>query len=526
MTVNKPTIRVCVVEDDPTDLLLIEEMLRGSDRTQYSVEHISSFDDALHRLIDAQCDVLLLDFFLGKHTARDLLLEAKKTHLAVPIIVLTGLESEALDDEVIELGASDYLPKGSISRPLLERTIRHAIRHKKAELELEKLVKQDPLTGLGNRLLFEELLEKSVAKCKRSKSRLAVLFMDLDRFKEVNDSLGHPTGDLLLIMIADRLQQVVREYDVVARIGGDEFTFLVDQLPEASDALAIASKIVQAVSEPLAVGGHELNVSASVGIAFFPESGQSPVELMQKADIALYEAKRQGVKRIQCFTENLQVQLENHLSIERGLRAALANDEFQLLLQPQWRLQDQVIFGFEALLRWRSASGDFIAPGEFIQVAEKTGLIVKIGEWVVLKALSYLETWTKMGITDVGLAVNVSPVQLKTGHFADFLERAKGALQGRPSLLEIEITEETLLEGHDDELSVIKDLERIRTMGFKISIDDFGTGYSSLQYLRQFPADVVKIDKSFVSTRGVCLAEPEICRAITMMWQAPDILDT
>ncbi|WP_323750314.1 EAL domain-containing protein [Marinobacter sp.] len=517
MVSHKKTIRVHIVDDDPADFLILDELLLGSTRYRFQLCHFGSLDEARQELLAPECDVFLIDYFLGRETACDILREARRVHCEVPIVVLTGADSQKLDDEVLELGAADFLPKGEVSLPLLERTIRHAIRHKESELALQRLVKRDPLTGLGNRLLFEEILESSLARCKRSGGRLGVLFLDLDRFKEINDSLGHPTGDLLLMLISDRLRSVVREADFIARIGGDEFTILIDDLHSAGDALAVAHKIVVALSHPSPVGAHELNITASVGVALYPENGDTPIKLMQKADIALYEAKRKGVSKIQCFTANLQTQLERHLYIEKGLRHALEHDQFELYLQPQWTLEDQRLFGFEALLRWHSGEEGMISPFEFIPVAEKTGLIVPIGEWVVSKVCEYLSDWKARGVSNCRIALNVSPLQLKSGKFVEAIEAMASANGVALDQFEVEITEESLLDGVEEHGRVSNELVRLRELGVKIAIDDFGTGYSSLRYLRQFPADIVKIDKSFVSEGLVDLKEPEICTAIVTM---------
>ncbi|KEF30189.1 diguanylate cyclase [Marinobacter nitratireducens] len=517
MSERREVIKVIVVDDDPADFLIIDELLQESDRFRFEISHVPSIEQAREALLDSHCDVMLLDYFLGKDTARDLLIEARRIHCPTPIVVLTGVESVTLDDEAIEMGAADFLPKEGITTPLLERTIRHAIQHKRTELELERMVKKDPLTGLGNRLLFEEILESSLARCKRSGAKLAVLFMDLDRFKEINDSLGHPTGDLLLLLVADRLRTVMRESDFIARIGGDEFTILIDELNDDQDALAVAHKIISAISVPSPVGRHELNVSASIGVAIYPENGDSPIKLMQKADLALYEAKRNGANRVQCFTSRLQVDLEKHLNIEKGLRHALQNDQFELYLQPKWWLSTRQIYGFEALIRWRLDADHLVSPADFIPVAEKTGLIVPMGEWVLRTAIEYLQTWRRLGLDKQFIALNVSPLQLRAGCFVEYLADLLNKTGISPDLLEVEITEETLLDPYSDDYKAQKDLGRIRELGVGVAIDDFGTGYSSLKYLRQFPVDVVKIDKSFVSAEAEGLAEPEICRAVVTM---------
>ncbi len=520
MADRRDEITVFVVDDDPADYLILDELLQDSTRFRFEVSHLQNVDQARQALLDERCDVMLLDYFLGKDTARDLLIEARRIHCPTPIVVLTGLESSSLDDESINMGAADFLPKEGMTTALLERTIRHAIQHKRTELELEKMVKKDPLTGLGNRLMFEEILETSLARSKRSGTKLAVLFMDLDRFKEINDSLGHPTGDLLLLLVADRLRKVVRESDFIARIGGDEFTILIDELNDEEDALSVAHKILCAISEPSPVGRHELNVSASIGVSVYPENGDSPIKLMQKADLALYEAKRRGAQRVQSFTSRLQVDLEKHLNIEKGLRYALQNDQFELFLQPKWSLEDWQVVGFEALIRWKIDDGHLVSPADFIPVAEKTGLIVPIGEWVLRTALGYLDIWRGKGFDNFPIAINVSPLQLRAGHFVYFLSTLLEQSDIAPNLLEIEITEETLLESHSEENRARRDIGRIRERGVRVAIDDFGTGYSSLKYLRQFPVDVVKIDKSFVSDGSEVLAEPEICKAVVMMAQS------
>lgn len=512
---------VVVIEDDHADFIILESLLQASQRFRFKLTHVKSFQQAQQYLTEASHDIFLLDYFLGADTAIDFLKEATLLHIPQPVVVLTGADSGQIDDEVINLGAADFIPKNELSTSLLERTIHHAVEHKRAEINLERLAKRDPLTGLGNRLLFEEMLESSLARAERKNGKLAVLFLDLDRFKEINDSLGHPTGDLLLTLIADRIRKVIRNSDFAARIGGDEFTILVDEIHAYEDAVLVANKLLEAIAPPTAIRGHELNISASIGIALYPENGKTPIKLMQKADIALYEAKRHGINQLQCFTARLQTQLEKSIRLEKGLRRAMEHNECELYLQPKWNLGDRKIIGFEALLRWLEDEGGvkrFVSPVEFIPVAEKTGLIVPLGEWVIHQACKLLKAWEAQGISHYPIAINVSPLQLKSGNFGASLKAILDK-EGIPAhLLEIELTEETLVDIHSEDDNALAELEQIRSTGARISIDDFGTGYSSLKYLKHFPSDYLKIDKSFVSVEGTdSLAEPAICRAIVTM---------
>lgn len=509
-------IRVLVVDDDVGDQALVEAYLSQASRSRFVLEFVEDYNSGLAAIRRQEHDVYLLDYFLGAHTGKDLLIEARELRCEKPLVILTGQGPKELDDEVIALGASDFLPKEELSANLLERVIRHAIEHKNSELALERLAKQDSLTGLGNRLLFEEILLYSLARAQRYESKLAVLFLDLDRFKEVNDTLGHPVGDELLKLVAERIKGVVRECDVVARMGGDEFTMLLDDIPDYDAAGVVAEKLTTTLAEPINVNGSELNVSASVGIAVYPENGDTPVALMQKADMALYAAKARGAGCIHFFTNSLQTQLEHSIQVEQGLREALLNGEFELHLQPKWSINGGYITGFEGLIRWRRSDGTLVMPNDFIPVAEKTGLIVPIGNWVIEESCRFLNEWEAQG-HEFSLSINVSPVQLKNPGFSTDFEALVAPYGGIPQRLEIELTEEMLIEVTGDQKRLPQELKRLKAKGLAISVDDFGTGYSSLRYLKQFPLDTLKIDKSFVSGEGSDIAEPEIARAIVTL---------
>ena len=511
-------LNVLVVDDDETDFVLIHEALAQVCGQEFRLHHASTYDEARSALLADQHDAYLVDYFLGPGNGLDLIREARSARIDSPLIVLTGANNTELDDQVMENGASDFLPKEEITPRLLERTIRHALERAKAERRLQSLIKQDPLTSLGNRSMFEDHLERSLARAQRNEDQLAVLFLDLNRFKEINDLLGHHVGDLLLIMVADRLQAMTREEDVVARIGGDEFTLLLDSIGSPEDAALVAQKIIEGLSEPTPIDEMSLVVTASVGIALYPTGGETPIQLMQNADIALYEAKKQGGGEYQFFTDDLQVRLKHNAEIEKGLRRALKDGELELRYQPQWRLSDRSITGAEALVRWRQPDGSLVSPGDFIPVAERTGLIIPLGQWVFEAACRQLQEWTQQGWDDLSISINVSPKQLRA---ADFIPKTREVIRETgidPARIEVELTEELFADTDPENKET---LQQLKAMGVLIAIDDFGTGYSSMRYLKHFPLHTLKIDRSFVSGGDDReIAEPVLAQSIIALAKA------
>ncbi|WP_020410719.1 GGDEF domain-containing response regulator [Hahella ganghwensis] len=507
-------IKVLVVEDDRQDFVLINQALKSSIRAKYETEHISNYKDAVSVLIDNEYDVILVDYFLGDETGFELLKRAQEARIEKPIIVMTGSTAVELDDMLIKAGAADFIPKDEISSTLLDRSIRHAIERKTAEQEIARLVRRDPLTGLGNRYIFEEHMELAIARAARSRSRLAVIFMDLDRFKDVNDTLGHHVGDLLLTLVGDRLRRLVRKSDFVARIGGDEFTVLLDNIQGYHDVEMIVSKIIEGVGRPAPVSNTTLDISVSIGVAMYPENGAIGIELMQKADMALYESKALGPGHYHFFTESLQERLVQGLEIERGLKEAINHSQLELYYQPQVDLQTHDIVGVEALVRWNHPERGVVSPIDFIPIATRSGLIIPLGEWVLESACRQMAAWNDMGFK-VPVSVNVSPKQLKYRGFFDFVLKTVSKYGVDATDLELELTEEVFIESGSASLHMFNTL---RNMGIRISIDDFGTGYSSMRYLKDIPLDRIKIDRSFVSEKGAgSISDPAITRAIILL---------
>jgi diguanylate cyclase (GGDEF)-like protein/PAS domain S-box-containing protein len=360
-----------------------------------------------------------------------------------------------------------------------------------AERRAQYLALHDPLTGLPNRELLNERLEQAVANVSRRREIAAVLCLDLDHFKDVNDTLGHTAGDLLIRRCAERLEACVREVDTVARIGGDEFAIVQVGLAEPDDAQRLCRRLLETIDMPFDLDGHEVLVTASVGVALAPTDGSIPGRLLQNADIALYRAKEEGRNTFRFFEPDMDARLQKRKALERDLRRALVRDELELFYQPRVHLDQGRIIGVEALVRWHHPVEGLVPPTEFISVAEETGLIFSLGEWVLRTACRQARSWD-----GIRMSVNISPVQFKHRDLVAVVEEALKASGLDPDLLELEITEGVLLQNTE---AAIFTLKQIKALGVHVSMDDFGTGYSSLSYLQKFPFDKIKVDKSFVS---------------------------
>ena len=371
----------------------------------------------------------------------------------------------------------------------------------RAEEKIRHMARHDSLTGLANRAAFRDEMEQALKRVRRGQM-IAVMCLDLDHFKNVNDTLGHVLGDKLLCAAADRLKDVVRETDMIARLGGDEFAVLQTSVEKPEAAGSLAQRIITAINQPYDLDGHQVVVSTSVGVAIAPHDGNTTEALLRNADMALYRAKSDGRSTYRYFEPEMDEQLQNRRALEIDLRNAVINDEFELYYQPQVDAVTEQITGCEALLRWNSPTRGMVPPSEFIPLAEEIGLIVPIGEWVLKQACCEAATWSE----PVRVAVNLSPAQFKSRSVMQSVINALAVSGLDANRLELEITESVLL--HDNE-ATLATLHQLRSFGIKISMDDFGTGYSSLSYLRSFPFDKIKIDRSFIkdiSDKGDCAA--------------------
>ncbi|WP_020407255.1 GGDEF and EAL domain-containing protein [Hahella ganghwensis] len=382
---------------------------------------------------------------------------------------------------------------------------------KEANSKMQIMALYDPLTGLANRRLFIDRLEQAVRAAKRDRKKIALMFLDLDQFKRINDTLGHDAGDILLTTVSNRLKECVREKDTVARLGGDEFTVLLTDVEDNLSVTPVAHQILRALKKPVKLKKHEVIVSTSIGITLAPTDGSTADSLMKNADLALYRAKEQGRDCYHFFTEELNASALRQLVLEQELRHALQYDEFTLHFQPQVNLRNEHVVSVEALLRWYHPTKGLVSPDAFIPVAEETGLIVPIGRWVLKNACMQMKMLQDLTGVDLKIAVNLSTRQFDDPDLEDTIADALCQTGLDPKWLELEVTESMLMGDID---LVIEKLKRLKATGVSITIDDFGSGYSSLSYLKKLPVDILKVDREFVRDIPEDLNDMEITSAV------------
>jgi diguanylate cyclase (GGDEF)-like protein len=491
-TPQEDMAQVLVVDDDRSTRSTLRYTLQ---RDGFQVEEASDGEEALAMLKRFQPDVILMDAVMPHmdgFTACSRLQEMPGGS-SIPVLMITALQDNSSVERAFAAGASDYIPK-PIHYAVLSQRVRRIIEANRAEKRIRHLAYNDILTGLPNRTLFFELLGQGIEQAKSNANLLAVLFMDLDRFKYVNDNLGHDVGDRLLVAVAQRVRHSVRNVDTVARLGGDEFTVVLGELDNPGSAATAAHNICRVLSAPFQIDGHDIFVTSSVGIAMYPHDGEDVATLVKHADSAMYRAKKTNTG-FQFYEASMEHSISEHVRLESDLRRALEQHQLEVFYQPQATLEDGRVIGMEALVRWRHPVRGMVSPAEFIPLAEETGLIIPLGDWVLRTACAQLKAWMTQGLPQLRVAVNLSVRQLLQKDFTSSVETVL-ADTGLPAhLLELEITESTLMENAQDTLTA---LHRLRALGVRLSIDDFGTGYSSLSYLKRFPVDIIKIDRSFV----------------------------
>jgi len=490
-------------------------------------------------------DVFSSERCVGRHLSQVLPPDIARHMLEQVHTVLDTQHIRSLDYELPVAGAAPRVRQGEHATPQQHQP--QAVRHfearlvatgadevlglvrdiserKRSEEQIRRLAYCDSLTGIPNRQAFLETLEAELARSRKANKKFAVLFMDLDAFKRINDTLGHDVGDHLLQAVSERLRDTTRPSDLVsrtelggnnlARLGGDEFTILIPDLERVENALNVAHRVKEAMRRPFLLDAHEIFVTASIGISLYPEDGEDCNSLLKYADTAMYHAKNCGKNNAKLYSSSLTMQIMSHVKLEVGLRKALQNDELYLLYQPQINVASAQIVGVEALVRWRHPERGVISPTEFIPLAEETGLIVPIGEWVLRTACRQAMAWQTIGKRPVRVAVNLSAKQFKDENLTQIVLSTLHDTGLPAELLELELTEGTLM---DDARATMVTLEQLRGIGVYLSIDDFGTGYSSMNYLKRFDVRALKIDKSFISGLPLDSENAAITRAIIAM---------
>jgi diguanylate cyclase (GGDEF)-like protein len=517
-----PAPRLLIVDDVSDNRAVLTR--RFQSRGFQIVEADNGFD-ALELIETGGFDLVLLDIMMPGIDGIETLgrIRARRSPSELPVIMVTARAENTDVVNALASGANDYVTKPvdfavalarvntQLSRKKAEKLLIEANRKLKMEIALREesqaqsyyLAYHDPLTGLGNRLLFKDHLETTLGGVPATAHPIAVLLIDLDDFKGVNDTLGHSIGDLLLKSIASRLRDSLQATDRIARLGGDEFAILQTSVPQPASSVALAEKIIELTAAPCSIDGHDVTVGASVGIAIGRPGDIDAENFLKSADLAMYGAKSGGRGTYRIFNPEMDCLVQARRLLERDMRQGLVQNCFRLHYQPLVNLQTRKVTGFEALMRWQHPERGLVSPLEFIPLAEEIGLIVPLGEWALRQACSEAMNWPD----DIGVAVNLSTVQFNKGNLASTVISALASSGLPASRLELEVTESILLEKSDSNIEI---LNQLRELGVRISMDDFGTGYSSIGYLRNFRFDKIKIDRSFVKD----LMEDDGCLAI------------
>ena len=504
-------IKILLLDNECDEGLHIREMLKEGLRHQFITRHVANVTEAFLLLEQEAFDVILLDLQLPDSQGLDSLRQLRKKNPCPAVIILSGLNDETLAVQAVQNGAQDYLIKGQVNSQALARAIRYALERHRAQEQVAHQANYDHLTGLANRGLFYERLNSSLARCHRNDTAIALLFLDLDHFKSINDTFGHEYGDALLKTIGSRLKKCIREVDTGVRMGGDEFAILLDQVSSVEDVGAVAQRILDLIARPIVIHNHEIQVTSSLGITIYPWDCANAHDLMKHSDAAMYRAKAQGGNRYHLYTAGMQALTLDRSTMDVELRRALKKGEFLLHYQPQLDLQTEQIIGMEALIRWQHPYQGMVAPINFIPKAEETGLIIPLGEWVMRTASLQAKSWEKQGYPTPHIAVNLSAQQIHQKSLPASIERILQVTHFDPQYLHLELTESVLI--HETQ-ATIDTLRSLKAMGVQLYIDDFGIGYASLRYLKAFPLDGIKLDRSLIQDLTNDPNDAAIVRAI------------
>ena len=489
-------MRVMLVEDNAADISLVRALFDEVGPEDLELVEAGLVSQAEHLLQSEPFDAVLLDLTLPDSSGLESLSRVQRIAPHVPVVVLSGLTDESVALEAVRNGAQDYLLKGDCDGTALARAVRYSAERKRAELEVRHSAQHDSLTGLPNRTLLLDRLGHALAVARREGTLLALLFIDLDNFKTINDTKGHPAGDDLLRSVASRLAASVRESDTVARMGGDEFTIVLPHIAHIDDIGRFVAKLLARFRRPFQINGQVEYASASVGISVHPVDGDTPEALIEAADAAMYRAKQCGGDAYEFYSSASSLKRPESPPLGNRLRMALNTGELKLHYQPRVDGQCGAIVGMEALVRWDHPTWGLLPPSRFVPMAEEMGLIVPIGDWVLRTACSQVQSWNRDRLgSPLRVSVNLSSRQFVRRNLVRTVERALRESGLPAQCLELELTESGILL---DERAIAPVIAELHDLGVRLSIDDFGMGYSSLSRLRDLPLDALKIDRSFV----------------------------
>lgn len=507
-TSNNNRAHILIIDDEPG----VRDVLHKTLCESYECRAVSSAEEALILLSAEKFDLVLSDINMSGMSGLDMIPQVLALAPDTVVVMISGEQTIESAIKAMRVGAFDYIRK-PFDLQHVEAAVCRALDHHllleakhRYENHLEELVRQrtaelnhlayhDALTDLPNRILFEDRLIQALASAQRSRQTLCTMFLSLDHFKKVNDTLGHALGYRLLQEVAERLIGSIREGETVARFEGDEFALLLTQISDTEGVVDVAQHIKEALNLPFTIDGHELFITISIGISLYPDDGRDAPTLLKNAGAALYRAKEQGGDTYQFYTSDMNAKALKRLAMENSLHRALERKEFEVYYQPQVDTSTKQVVGMEALVRWQHPELGLVSPAEFIPVAEDTGLIVPIGEWVLRAACTQSKSWQEEGFTLLRVAVNLSARQFQQQNLSDMVIQVLQETGLNASDLELELTESSIMKNVE---SAIRTLSELKAMGINISIDDFGTGFSSLGYLKRLPIDILKIDQSFV----------------------------
>ena len=484
---------VVLADDDPSIRLMVRHVLEPEN---YEIVEAEDGLDAIKAVEKQHPALVLLDAVMpgldGFTTCQQL---KERGHVDVPVIMLTGLDDDASVERAYEVGAIDYITK-PIKWAVLKHRVRAIVKSVMAERKIQRLEYRDTLTQLPNRLLFVDRLEQAIVRAERHRESIALMVVDIDDFKLVNDSFGHEAGDKLIKAVGDLLSKSMRRADTVARLGGDEFAIIIENIDGHDDAISIADNVTTILEHNVRLDNQETFTSASVGIAMFPDDGADASTLLKNADTAMFRAKEQGKRCFQFYKSEMSVNAMERLDLENSIRQAIENNELMVHYQPTIDIHNNEISGVEALLRWQHPEKGMISPNDFLQVAIESGLIVPIGEWMIKTICHQLRVWKDAGMENQNVSINLAAKQFKDQDLIAVFKMAMDEHQIDASELTIEVTEKTLISSEGE----IEDtLVKLHDMGMTICVDDFGIGFASLTNLKDLPIDVVKIDNVFIA---------------------------